>query len=105
MSEPETRERSEETDAGESSGAGIGPFLLDVRKLEGPQKHPTIHRMFDELEDGQALTIVNDHQPKPLYYELQAERPERFDAENYRAYQAGDRVWVAVLPTLVGGGT
>lgn len=28
-----------------------------------------------------------------------AERPERFDAESYRAYEAGDRVWVAVLPT------
>lgn len=75
-----------------------GPYLLDVRQLEGPEKHPTIHEMFDALQPGQALTIVNDHEPRPLFYELQAERPDRFDAENYRAYEAEKRVWVAVLP-------
>lgn len=78
--------------------AALGPYLLDVRRLDGPDKHPTIHEMFDALEPGQALTIVNDHQPKPLFYELQAEKPDRFDDGNYRAYEAGDRVWVAVLP-------
>jgi len=82
----------------ESVDAAQGPYLLDVRRLDGPDKHPTIHEMFDDLEPGQALTIVNDHQPKPLFYELQAERAESFDDENYRAYEAGDRVWVAVLP-------
>lgn len=87
----------------EETTAAQGPFLLDVRRLDGPEKHPTIHDMFDDLEPGQALTIVNDHEPKPLYYELQAERPDRFDAENYRAYEAGDRVWVAVLPTRGAG--
>lgn len=80
-----------------------GPYLLDVRKLDGPDKHPTIHRMFDALAPGQVLTIVNDHEPRPLYYELKAERPDRFDAEGYRAYEAGDRVWVAVLPTRRNG--
>lgn len=83
----------------ETVATGLGPYLLDVRELDGPDKHPTIHRMFDALEPGQTLTIVNDHQPKPLFYELKAERAERFDADNYRAYEAGDRVWVAVLPT------
>lgn len=83
-----------------SIDAAQGDFLLDVRKLDGPDKHPTIHRMFDALAPGQALTIVNDHEPRPLFYELQAERPDRFDAENYRAYQAEKRVWVAILPTL-----
>lgn len=80
--------------------AAVGPCLLDVRKLAGPEKHPTIHRMFDALPPGGALTIVNDHDPKPLYYELRAERAKRFDADRYRSYEAGDGVWVAVLPTL-----
>lgn len=82
-----------------------GPYLLDVRRLDGPDRHPTIHRMFDDLQPGQALTIVNDHEPRPLFYELQAERPDRFDADGYRAYEAGDRVWVAVLPTEADDGT
>lgn len=75
-----------------------GPSLLDLRDLDGPEKHPTIHDMFDDLGPGQALTIVNDHDPKPLYSELQAERADRFDADRYRAYEADERVRVAVLP-------
>lgn len=78
--------------------AAQGPHLLDVRRLDGPDKHPTIHRMFEELEPGQSLTLVNDHEPRPLFYELQAEMPDRFDEEGYRAYEAADRVWVAILP-------
>lgn len=81
---------------------GENPFLLDVRRLEGPEKHPTIHARFDELEPGQSLTLINDHDPKPLFYELQAEKPDRFDAENYVSYQAEERVFVAVLPTRTG---
>lgn len=98
---PEQERTMEETRQIPETEAAVGRYLLDVRKLEGPEKHPTIHRMFDALEPGQALTIVNDHNPKPLYYELRAERPGRFDADGYRAYEAGDRVWVAVLPTLL----
>lgn len=81
-------------------GAAQGPYLLDVRLLDGPAKHATIHQRFDALGPGQTLTIVNDHDPKPLYYELCAERADRFDAAAYRAYPAGERVWVAVLPVL-----
>jgi len=81
-------------------GAAQGPYLLDVRRLDGPEKHPAIHARFDALGPGQALTIVNDHDPKPLFYELCAERPDRFDAQAYRSYEAGERVWVAVLPVL-----
>ena len=30
---------------------------------------------FDALAPGDAFELVNDHDPKPLYYQLQAERP------------------------------
>lgn len=86
-----------ETDP-ESKAAAHGPYLLDVRRLDGRDKHPTIHRMFEELAPGQALTLVNDHEPRPLFHELQAEKPDLFDEDSYRAYEADDRVWVAVLP-------
>lgn len=66
--------QSDGSEQSEDAGttAKHGPYLLDLRELDGPDKHPTIHRMFDDLGPGQALTIVNDHQPKPLYYELTA---------------------------------
>lgn len=81
----------------QEEGAVQGPYLLDVRRLAGAAKHATIHERFDALGPGQALTIVNDHDPKPLYYELCAERADRFDAPAYRSYQADENVWVAVL--------
>lgn len=93
---PDPSARKSRPDA--ATEAAMGKHLLDVRRLEGPEKHPIIHRMFDALAPGQCLTLVNDHDPKPLYYELMAEKPDGFDADAYRSYRADDRVWVAVLP-------
>ncbi len=52
--------------------------ILNVTLLEPRQKHPTIFVRFDELEEGDALTIHNDHDPKPLYYQLLGERGNIF---------------------------
>ena len=57
----------------------LQPIELDVRVIPPREKHPTIFRTFDSLESGQALVIFNDHDPKPLRYQLLAERPESFD--------------------------
>ena len=55
------------------------PIELDVRVIPPREKHPTIFRTFDALASGQSLLLVNDHDPKPLRYQLMAERPETFD--------------------------
>lgn len=47
---------------------------LDVRTIPPRERHPLIFRTFDELEPGSAFELVNDHDPKPLYYQFQAER-------------------------------
>ena len=52
--------------------------ILNVTLLEPRQKHPTIFNRFDELEGGESLTIHNDHDPKPLYYQLLGERGNTF---------------------------
>ena len=52
---------------------------LDVRAIPPRDKHPTIFHTFDTLASGQSLVLVNDHDPKPLRYQLMAERPETFD--------------------------
>jgi regulator of cell morphogenesis and NO signaling len=57
-------------------------------------KHPTIFRMFDELHPGESLTISNDHDPKPLYYQLLNERPEHFTWEY--VMQGPDR-WIVTM--------
>jgi uncharacterized protein (DUF2249 family) len=55
--------------------------VLDVRLLPSPQKHPTIFDTFDGLAPGQAFVLLNDHDPVPLRYQLQAERPDAFSWE------------------------
>ena len=54
---------------------------IDVRTIVPRERHPLIFRTFDELEVGQSFELVNDHDPKPLYYQLQAERPGVLDWE------------------------
>ena len=55
--------------------------ILNVTLLEPRQKHPTIFVRFDELKEGETLTLHNDHDPKPLYYQLLGERGNIFNWE------------------------
>lgn len=55
--------------------------ILNVTLLEPRMKHPTIFNRFDALEEGTSLTIHNDHDPKPLYYQLLGERGNTFTWE------------------------
>jgi len=55
--------------------------ILNVTLLEPRQKHPTIFVRFDELNEGEYLIIHNDHDPKPLYYQLLGERGNIFTWE------------------------
>ena len=53
-------------------------FTLNVTLLEPRMKHPTIFKYFDELQPGEAFRILNDHDPKPLYYQMLGERGNIF---------------------------
>lgn len=55
--------------------------ILNVTVLEPRMKHPTIFARFDALQGGESLTIHNDHDPKPLYYQLLGERGNIFTWE------------------------
>jgi len=70
---------------------------LDLREVPPPERHPKIHAAFAELESGERLEIVNDHEPKPLFYEFQAE-VDAFDAEGYSCDRRGENEFVATLP-------
>lgn len=70
---------------------------LDLRDVPPPERHPKIHAAFEALDAGEALTIVNDHEPRPLFYEFAAEVPD-FDAEGYEVDQLGPTEFVATLP-------
>jgi len=70
---------------------------LDLRDIPPPKRHPKIFDAFDDLESGEALTIVNDHEPTPLYHQMAAER-QSFDAEGYTVDRIGPNEVIATLP-------
>ncbi len=74
--------------------------ILNVTLLEPRQKHPTIFARFDELNEGETLTIHNDHDPKPLYYQLLGERGNIFIWEYL---ESGPTWWKIKITKRVSG--
>lgn len=63
---------------------------LDIRPVIPREKHPTIMKTFDELKNGEAFQLINDHDPMPLYYQFQAEKTNRF---GWEYVERGPEVW------------
>lgn len=62
-------------------GSADGENILDVTKLAPREKHPTIFSRYHALKEGESLIIHNDHDPKPLYYQMQGEMGDVFTWE------------------------
>jgi uncharacterized protein (DUF2249 family) len=54
---------------------------LDARVIPPVDKHPTIFRTFDALANGESFVLINDHDPKPLHYQFEAERTDEYKWE------------------------
>lgn len=63
---------------------------IDVRELPPPQKHPAIFAMYESLAPGESMLLLNDHDPKPLYYQMAAEMPDQF---TWEYLEQGPEVW------------
>ncbi len=55
--------------------------ILDVTIIEPRLKHPTIFARFDELKSGESFTLHNNHDPRPMYFQLVGERGDIFTWE------------------------
>lgn len=54
-----------------------GP-VLDVREIVPRERHPRIFDTFAGLAPGGSFELVNDHDPRPLRYQFEAELPGTF---------------------------
>lgn len=68
--------------------------LVDVRSMPPRERHPTIFKAWVELPVGGALKLVNDHDPKPLFYEFRAERAGEFE---WTAVEQGPEQWTVMI--------
>ena len=63
---------------------------IDVREIPPKNRHPLIFQTFDALNAGDAFELVNDHDPKPLYYQFLHERPDQF---TWEYLEQGPIIW------------
>lgn len=63
---------------------------IDVRSLVPAQRHEKIFQLVDALAPGASFILVNDHDPKPLYYQIEAEHPRQF---SWTYLEKGPAVW------------
>ena len=70
--------------------AASTPNTVDVRSLVPAQRHAKIFELVNKLAPGASFILVNDHDPKPLYYQLEAEYPKQF---SWTYLERGPEVW------------
>lgn len=63
---------------------------LDVRPLRKPDKHPTIFATYQRLSVGESFVLVNNHDPKHLHDEFEADHAGSYDWEYL---EKGPAVW------------
>ncbi len=88
----------------EHSAGPLAPALGVVREIRASDidvsvRHQTIMGASDALGPGEAVRLHVDHEPKPLYYMLQAERPGQV---GWEPEQSGPTEWIGVVRRLAG---
>jgi uncharacterized protein (DUF2249 family)/hemerythrin-like domain-containing protein len=63
---------------------------IDVRSIPGPQRHPLIFQTFETLAPGEALELINDHDPFPLHNQFNFMKRGQFAWEYL---QQGPNLW------------
>jgi uncharacterized protein (DUF2249 family) len=64
--------------------------ILDIRTISPMLRHPLIFDQFEALNSDESFILVNDHDPKPLYYQFQAERTDQF---TWEYLEQGPQAW------------
>ena len=63
---------------------------LDVRTIPPMHRHTLIFETFESLQPGETFALLNDHDPKPLYYQFRAEREGTF---TWEYVEQGPETW------------
>ena len=64
---------------------------LDLRQIMPFERHEQIFQKWDDLKPDDTLKITNDHDPKPLHYQFEAEYKDRYE---WVYDQQGPKDWV-----------
>ena len=76
------------------------PTCIDVRTVSPPARHPLIFGRFDALAPGEALELLNDHEPAPLRAQFERSRYGQF---SWQTLQAGPEIWQVRIERIAAG--
>ncbi|MFZ1175512.1 MAG: DUF2249 domain-containing protein, partial [Mycobacterium sp.] len=80
------------------AGEHMAANELDVRQLRKPDKHPTIFATYAALSVGESFVLVNNHDPKHLRAEFDADHRGSYEWEYL---EKGPDVWrIRISKTL-----
>ena len=71
---------------------------LDLRGIPPFERHAKIFEMWNSLKEEEILRITNDHEPKPLYYQFEAEYKGQFEW-NYE--KQGPKDWIFTIKKIL----
>ena len=64
------------------SGLGDDGFSIvqefDLRPFPPAERHEMFYKVFADIKPGEAFEFINDHDPLPLYYQMEAESKDPF---------------------------
>lgn len=63
---------------------------VDVREYAPRDKHAVIFDTFHKLNPGEVMELTNDHDPRPLHYQLLAEYEGQFE---WSYLEQGPEIW------------
>ena len=67
---------------------------LDLRPMPPFERHEKIFHTWDGLKAGEALKIINDHDPKPLWYQFEVEHKGKY---KWEYEQKGPKDWIVEI--------
>ena len=70
---------------------------LDLRPMPPFERHEKIFKIWDTLKAGEILRIINDHDPKPLWYQFEVEYKGKYEWE-YE--EEGPRDWIVKIKRI-----
>lgn len=76
------------------SGLGDDGYMVvnefDIRPYPPAERHEMFYKAFDDIKAGEAFVFINDHDPRPLYYQMEAESKVPF---KWEYLEEGPDVW------------
>jgi uncharacterized protein (DUF2249 family) len=65
-------------------------MIINVTEIPPQNRHRQFFAAFDQLDVGDAIVLINDHDPRPLGYQLDSERRNTFQ---WAYVEQGPELW------------